>query len=44
MGLTPGVWSGLDDRLLVAQAVAEPLQRLTADAPLVQYSELVLVA
>jgi PIN domain nuclease of toxin-antitoxin system len=29
------------DRLLVAQAVAEPLKLLTADAVLAQYSELV---
>jgi PIN domain nuclease of toxin-antitoxin system len=29
------------DRLLIAQAVAEPLRLLTADAALVQYSELV---
>lgn len=29
------------DRLLIAQAVAEPLKLLTADAALVQYSELV---
>jgi PIN domain nuclease of toxin-antitoxin system len=31
------------DRLLVAQAVAEPLKLLTADAVLAQYSELVVL-
>lgn len=31
------------DRLLVAQAVAEPLRLLTADVVLVQYSELVVL-
>jgi PIN domain nuclease of toxin-antitoxin system len=31
------------DRLLIAQAIAEPLRLLTADAPLRQYSELVTV-
>jgi len=31
------------DRLLVAQAIAEPLKLLTADAALVQYSELVVL-
>ena len=32
------------DRLLVAQAIAEPLRLLTADARLAQYSELVVAA
>ena len=31
------------DRLLIAQAVSEPLKLLTADAMLVQYSELVVL-
>jgi PIN domain nuclease of toxin-antitoxin system len=31
------------DRLLVAQALAEPLRLLTADAVLLQYSELVVL-
>jgi PIN domain nuclease of toxin-antitoxin system len=31
------------DRLLVAQAISEPLQLLTADGVLAQYSELVLL-
>ncbi len=31
------------DRLLIAQAIAEPLRLLTADAVLVQYSEIVLL-
>lgn len=31
------------DRLLVAQAVSEPLRLLTADAALVRYSDLVVV-
>ena len=32
------------DRLLVAQALAEPLRLLTADAMLAKYSELVMLA
>ncbi len=32
------------DRLLVAQAISEPLHLLTADAQLKQYSELVILA
>ena len=32
------------DRLLVAQAMAEPMRLLTADAALAPYSELVLMA
>ena len=32
------------DRLLIAQAMAEPLHFLTADAVLAQYSELVMLA
>lgn len=32
------------DRILVAQAIAEPLRLLTVDATLAQYSELVTVA
>lgn len=32
------------DRLLVAQALAEPLRLLTADAALVQYGDIVLFA
>jgi PIN domain nuclease of toxin-antitoxin system len=32
------------DRLLIAQAMAEPLHFLTADAVLAQYSELVVLA
>lgn len=32
------------DRLLVAQALAEPLRLLTADAALVQYGDIVLLA
>lgn len=32
------------DRLLIAQALAEPLRLLTADAVLEQYSDLVLMA
>jgi PIN domain nuclease of toxin-antitoxin system len=31
------------DRLLIAQAIAEPLKLLTVDKPLAQYSEMVLV-
>lgn len=31
------------DRLLVAQAIAEPLRLVTADAVLVQYSDLVML-
>lgn len=31
------------DRLLIAQAIAEPLKLLTADAALAQYSEMVLL-
>ena len=31
------------DRLLIAQAIAEPLKLLTADAVLAQYSDLVMV-
>jgi PIN domain nuclease of toxin-antitoxin system len=32
------------DRLLIAQAISEPLHLLTADAQLKQYSELVILA
>ncbi len=32
------------DRLLIAQAIAEPLRLLTADAMLARYSDLVLMA
>ena len=32
------------DRLLVAQALAEPLRLLTADAALVPYTDLVILA
>ena len=31
------------DRLLIAQAIAEPLKLLTADAALAQYSQMVLL-
>ena len=31
------------DRLLIAQAIAEPLKLLTTDAVLAQYSEMVLL-
>ena len=31
------------NRLLIAQAIAEPLKLLTADAALAQYSEMVLL-
>jgi PIN domain nuclease of toxin-antitoxin system len=32
------------DRLLIAQALAEPLRFLTADTALAQYSDIVLLA
>ena len=32
------------DRLLIAQAIAEPLRLLTGDAMLARYSDLVLLA
>jgi PIN domain nuclease of toxin-antitoxin system len=31
------------DRLLIAQAIAEPLKLLTVDKPLARYSEMALV-
>ncbi|GAA0766608.1 type II toxin-antitoxin system VapC family toxin [Ideonella azotifigens] len=44
VGLLPLHHSDPFDRLLVAQAMAEPLHLLTADAMLAPYSELVMLA
>jgi PIN domain nuclease of toxin-antitoxin system len=40
----PSLHSDPFDRLLIAQAIAEPLRFLTADAALERYSELVMLA